>query len=187
MNYRSLVQNEEFGQNTLTAVMYTRKDSGINSISDLKGKKVIFGGGKKALFAYIAPTYLLRVNGLQKGDYKEQIAKNPYNSIYAVFNKVGEAGCASNITLGLPNVKKKIKVDDLKKIGEIGPLPHLLWAVTQGMEPDMYKKVKTFYLELARTEEGKKILKKAKLTNFSEVTDYSLVKKVIKKATGEIF
>ena len=44
--YQAILKNEEMGRTEITPVIWVRKGSGINQPSDLKGKKVIFGGGR---------------------------------------------------------------------------------------------------------------------------------------------
>ena len=183
--YSALVQNVEFGRESLSAVIYARKDSGISTAADLKGKKVVFGGGKKSFFAYIAPTYILRKAGLQKGDYQEQIAKNPFNAVMAAYTKAGDAGCASDITLEMPPMKKKVKAEELQAVGQVGPLPQLLWATGERVDADLKGKLEAFFLGLKAKPQGPALLKGAKISNFTKVGDYSLVKEVVEVATGE--
>ena len=76
--YKVIAVNEEFGSSTLAGSLSVRKDSGINSISDLKGKTILFGGGKKAMGSYIAPTAALKKAGLIAGkDYTVKFSKKP--------------------------------------------------------------------------------------------------------------
>ena len=183
--FSPLVQNEEFNSNTLTAVIWARKDSGIKDAAGLKGKKIIFGGGKKALFAYIAPTYILRKAGLKQGDYKEQVAKNPFGAVIGAYRKAGDAGCASSITLNMPNMKGKVKAAEMANVGEVGPLPQLVWATGEKVDAATKEKLKSIFLGLKAA--SPKLLKQMKVTNFSEITDYTLLKEVVKVATGQEF
>lgn len=70
LGYEVIVANEEFGNKVIAGALSVRKDSGIKSVADLKGKTILFGGGKKAMGSYIAPTAVLKTAGLTEGkDY----------------------------------------------------------------------------------------------------------------------
>ncbi|MBI3775154.1 MAG: PhnD/SsuA/transferrin family substrate-binding protein, partial [Gammaproteobacteria bacterium] len=97
--YDVVAINEEFGKGTVAGALVVRKDSGIKNISDLRGKTIVFGGGPKAMVAYIANVVLLQKAGLKRGDYKEEFAKSPVNAMTAVFHKQAIAGGAGDIGL----------------------------------------------------------------------------------------
>ncbi len=185
--YTSLVQNEEAGANTLSSVIYVRKDSGITSAADLKGKKILFGGGKKALFSYIGPTYILRQSGLQAGDYTEKIAKNPFGAVLAAHKGAADAGCASNLTIGMAKITKRIQPGEMITVGSVGPLPQLLWATGERVDTGLKGKIEGFFLNLKGSSQGDALLKGAKITNFTPVTDYTMVREVVNRVTGENF
>lgn len=64
--YRVIVKNEEFGKSTISGALVTRIDSDFKFVSDLKGRTIIFGGGRGAMMSYVVPTALLRRAGLGK-------------------------------------------------------------------------------------------------------------------------
>jgi phosphonate transport system substrate-binding protein len=51
--YEAILCNEERGSRYLSGTIYTRRDSGIDKLSDLRGKRVLFGGGTDAMMSYI--------------------------------------------------------------------------------------------------------------------------------------
>ena len=106
--YRVIAKNVEFGHEKIAGSILVRKDSNIESLQDLKGKRIIFGGGHKAMMAYIVPTYLLRQAGLKEGDYFEKFALNPPKAVIATYFKQATAAGAGSYTLELPLVKKEI-------------------------------------------------------------------------------
>ena len=127
--YNVIVQNEEFGQSSIKAAIYSHVDSPINELSDLKGKNIIFGGGKLALVSYIVPTMMLREAGLNEGDYSEKFSVNPPNAVLAAYKKMGDAACAGEVALNLPMVKDRIDVSKLRRLAISNELPHLPWAL----------------------------------------------------------
>ncbi|HYA47201.1 MAG TPA: PhnD/SsuA/transferrin family substrate-binding protein, partial [Burkholderiales bacterium] len=58
-SYQVIAHSQEFGKDAVAGALYVRKDSGITKVSQLRGRTIIFGGGKDAMLSYIAPRYLL--------------------------------------------------------------------------------------------------------------------------------
>lgn len=79
--YDVILKNIEFNESTIAGAILVRTDSGFNKVTDLKGKKIVFGGGPDAMQAYIVARYLLQQGGLHKGEYEESFAVNPPNAI----------------------------------------------------------------------------------------------------------
>ncbi len=94
--YQVFARNREGGSDLIEAAIFTRSGSGVYRLADLKGRKVMFGGGRQAMISYIASRYLLREAGLQDDDYTSLIARNPPNAMVASF--VGEADAAAAAT-----------------------------------------------------------------------------------------
>ena len=45
LGYKIILKNEEYGKDHLTGAIFARKGEGIESLDDLRGGKVVFGGG----------------------------------------------------------------------------------------------------------------------------------------------
>ena len=103
--YQVFAQNVEFGHKQIAGAILVRRDSGIETPADLKGKTIVFGGGRSAMQAYITATYLLRQAGLKQGDYFEQFALNPPKACIATYYRKAAAAGAGNYVLELPNIK----------------------------------------------------------------------------------
>jgi phosphonate transport system substrate-binding protein len=171
LNYIVIAQNEEFGERTIRGAIYVRKDASIDKIEQLKGKKILFGGGPRAMMSYIVPTYLLRQSGIMDGDYKETFASNPPNAVLATYQKQADAGGAGEVVARLPLVKNKIDVSELKTVAVSKPLPHLPWAVKEEMDEDLKKKISYLLIDLKNSAEGKKVLKAARLSAINPASD----------------
>ncbi|WP_455376708.1 phosphate/phosphite/phosphonate ABC transporter substrate-binding protein [Kaarinaea lacus] len=188
LGYRVIVSNEEFGNKQIAGALSVRKDSGIKSVNDLKGKTILFGGGKKAMGSYIAPTAILKTAGLTAGkDYKVKFAKNPPSAVIGVYNKAAEASGSGNVILKIKAVTKKIDANNMSILAESEPFIHLPWAVKDNMPEDKAKKLQSIMVELKNSEKGKEILKAAKVTGFYAVTDadFTKVREITKFAIGE--
>lgn len=185
--YRVIAKNEEFGQSTISGALVTRVDSNIKSIRELKGKTIIFGGGKGAMIAYVMPTLLLRRAGLKKNDYTEKFSINPPNAALAVYFKQAAAGGTGNFVLQLPVVKNKVDTKTLKYLAISKPMAHIPWAVKRTTTKSDQKKIQEILIGLKKHKEGRKILKNSKLTGLIAATDaeYDRHRRVIREVLGE--
>ena len=180
--------NEEFGSDRIAGALSVRKDSGINSVADLKGKTILFGGGKKAMGSYIAPTAILKKAGLVAGkDYTVKFSKNPPSAVIAVYNKAADAAGTGNVILKTKIVNKKIDVSQMKILAESEPFIHLTWAVKPGFPADKAKKIQSVMAGLKNSPEGKALLKAARVTGFHAASDadFAKVREITKFALGE--
>jgi len=167
----AILKNVEFGSSNMRGVIAVRKDSGLDSLQDLKGGRILFGGGRRAMISYIVPTMLLRDAGLNKGDYKEAFAKNPPNAYISVYHKHARGAGVANVVSRLNVVKKSIDVSKMKVLAEGPELPQLPWAVTKTMPVDMRKKIQDVFSGLSRHAEGQALLDKAQLTAITLATN----------------
>ena len=187
--YKVIATNEEFGSKTIRTQLLVRKDQGLNSVKDLKGKTIVFGGGRKAMVCYIAPKMLLKKAGLLEGrDYKADFAKNPPSAIIATYHKVADAtGCGDIILHVNAMVKSRVDASQMMSLAETKPYVHLAWAVKGSLPEAKAKKIQAIMVGLKGSEEGNKILKAAHVTNFHKAvnTDFNIVREMTEYAIGE--
>jgi len=187
LGYQVIVMNEELGRATIAGAISVRADSDYQSLADLKGKQIIFGGDRSAMQSYIVATYMLRMAGLKAGDYVEQFAKNPPNAHLAVyFGQADAAGVGDGVN-ELPIVRNKIDVSKMKMLAVGEPLAHLPWAVRGDMDPALREAITRALLDLKKTPVGRNILKQAKLTGFHAATDQDYVpsRRIVEAVFGD--
>lgn len=187
LGYEVIVKNVEFNQATLAGTIIVRKDSGINTVSDLKGKKIVFGGGRQAMLSYIVARHLLQKNGLNKGDYIESFAKNPPNAIFTTYYKHSAASGSGDRVLQFQAVKKHIDTNQLRFLLKSRQLPHLPWAVKKQLPAKVKKQIQQIFLDLDKTQQGKKLLKAMSLDRLAiaKDSDYNPYRKIIKEVLNE--
>ncbi|MCG6970966.1 MAG: phosphate/phosphite/phosphonate ABC transporter substrate-binding protein [Gammaproteobacteria bacterium] len=186
--YRVIAANEEFGNKQIAGALSVRKDSGINTVADLRGKVILFGGGKKAMGSYIAPTALLKKAGLEAGkDYMVNYAINPPSAIVGAYTKGASAAGSGDVVLRLSATTKKINADDMKIIAQSEPFIQLPWAVNSKMPAQLADKIQKEMTSLKTTEQGRAILQSAEVTDFYAVSDkeFDQVRQITKFALGE--
>ena len=187
--YEVILRNQEFGDSTIAGSITVRKDSGFESIKDLKGKTILFGGGKMAMQSYIAAKWLLKQGGLEDTDYIERIAINPPNAIMSTYNKQAHAAGSGDVVIRLDAVKSQIDVSQMKYLARTDQLPHLPWAVKPDMEEATKIKIQHALSSLNADPAGQSILDKAKLSALIPATDsdYDEHRKLIRDVYGNDF
>jgi phosphonate transport system substrate-binding protein len=185
--YDVIAQNEELGEADIRGAIFVRKDSGIDSIAQLRNKEIVFGGGKDAMMSYIVPRYLLALEGLHQKDFISHFASSPPNSILATFTRQADAGGAGEIASRLPVVTRKIDTSELKILKISEGMAQLPWAVKREMDPTLKQQIKSLLLSLKDSKAGKAILKSAQLTGFNAASDedYNLHRTIIDKVEAD--
>lgn len=170
-SYKVIAHNQEFGKNAVAGALYVRKDSGITDTSQLRGRTIIFGGGKDAMLSYIAPRFLLMQAGLKEGDFKTEFAVTPPNALLALFHKQADAAGGGDILIDLPVVKNAINTQELRVLATTEPLLFLPWAVKRTMPAKLGDSIKAILVDLGNSDAGKQILKAAQSTGIGKAED----------------
>lgn len=185
--YRVIAKNEEFGSGTIAGAIVVRTDSGIRSLQELKGKKIVFGGDRLAMQAYISATYLLRQAGLNKGDYFEQFALNPPKAAIATYYHQAVAAGTGDHVLALPQVRKEIGDGQMKYLAVSEPIAQLPWAVKSDLSPQLVMQIRSLLTGLHQTSEGKELLKEMRVSNIlpASDSDYDSARRIVKAVLHE--
>ncbi|MCC7081750.1 MAG: PhnD/SsuA/transferrin family substrate-binding protein [Burkholderiales bacterium] len=170
-SYKVIAHSQEFGRSTVAGALFVRKDSGITSLSQLRGRTVIFGGGKDAMMSYVAPRFLLMQAGLGEDDFKSEFAVNPPNALLALYNKQADAAGGGDILIDLPVVKNAINTQELVTLAVTEPLLFLPWAVKRTMPAKLADAIQATLIDLDISDAGKKVLKSARTTGIEKAGD----------------
>jgi len=170
-SYRVIAHNQEFGKNAVAGALYVRKDSGITEVSQLRGRTIIFGGGRDAMLSYIAPRFLLMQAGLKEGDFKTEFAVNPPNTLLALYNRQADAAGGGDILIDLPVVKNAINTQELRLLAATEPLLFLPWAAKRTLPPKLSESIQSILVDLGRSDAGRQILKAAQTTGMEKAGD----------------
>ncbi len=189
--YEVILVNEERGKSTEAASIVVRSDSNIKSVMDLKGKRVLFGGGKLSMQSYIYARYLLQQGGLDEGDYEPRFASNSPTAIVAAYHKLWGASAAGSGDAGLnmTAVSRQIDPKKMRYLAVGNQYAHLPWAVRGELPSKLKQNIKQAMLKLNVVTEGKKILKTAKLTGLVAAidSDFDPHRKIVKSVLGEVY
>jgi len=187
-SYQVIAHNKEFGKSTIAGALYVRKDSGITSLAQLRGRTVLFGGGEDAMISYIAPVYMILQAGLKKDDFTSQFAINPLNSVIGVYRKQADAAGSGDIVIGQPAVKGAINPDEITALAVSEQLLHLPWAVKRTMSAPLREAIQSSLVDLENTETGRHVLKAALLTGIgrAEDKDYDSCRRMVRLVMGHL-
>lgn len=137
------------GKTTFTLMIVVPKDSGIQTVADLRGKKFAFGDKK----AVIQPA-IVEGAGVKISEFATHEHLNHYDNIAkAVINGDFDAGIVKDTTA------EKFASQGLRVIYTSAPLPSYVFAVNKNLPPFTLNKIKKLMLALkGNTGEGKTIL-----------------------------
>jgi len=170
-NYRVIAHQQEFGRQAVAGALFVRTDSGITDLKQLRGKTIIFGGGRDAMMSYIAPRYLLMQAGLGENQFKTEFAVNPPNALLALYHRQADAAGGGDILIDLPAVKNAIDAGQIKLLAATEPLLFLPWAVKRSMPAKLADEIQTLLVGLPDNDIGRKVLQSAKVTGMGSATD----------------
>ena len=170
----------QFGARSAGTII-ARKESGMTTLADLKGKRMIFGPvmaptGFVAqydllLSAGIDPEKDLSYYAIPSGTYKHE--KVLYGLLYGKY----DAAAAPALDLELMTKDGKITTDDFVVLGQSAIIPYCTFGVAKDVDPKVVEKVRMVLAELtaeATTEvdgERVKVLKAAWVDGFEELLD----------------
>src|SRR5713226_3246541 len=136
---------------TYRGLVVTRKDSGIRSIEDLKGKRFAFVDPKSAS-GYVYPRAMLIEKGVNPESYFNQtiFAGGHDKVISAVLEGRVDAGAIYDGALGVAK-RSGVAVENLLTLASSDPIPHDAIAVRIGMNESLVKKIQMALINLDKS------------------------------------
>jgi len=175
---------------TYKGYLFVRKNSGIKTVADMKGKKMAFVE-KATTAGYIFPLAWLKGNGIPAidGFFSEYYFTGSHDAaVLAVLNKKADIGAAKN------TIYDRVRKDDPRVDQELVILaaspevPSNGLCVRKDLDEAIKAKLKSALLNLTNEPEGKAVLEKFGALSFIETTakDYQPVLDMAKKAGIDI-
>lgn len=185
--HRLVAANEEHGRQQIAARIYVRTDSEAQQLDDLRGRKILFGGGPDAMVSYVLGTDLLRKRGLNEGDYIARFAQNPVKALIGLHYMQADAAAAGAPVIDLPTIRQQLGDGSLRVLAQGDPIPHLPWATAATVDEDRRQAIETALLDLNSALGGRAILDAMQLTGLRRASDrqYDSVREVIQRVHGE--
>ena len=165
------------------SVIFTKKDSPISRLADLKGKTITFEEPFSTT-GYLLPKMILAQEGLKlapKGDASEPVGPGEVGYVFSnsdentmVWVLRGKAGAGA-----MDNQKYLIEarrsLDSLKIIYETFSIPRQIVSHRANLPPKLTVRIKEILIKMDQSEDGKKSLKDFEsTTKFDELPDQSV-------------
>ncbi|MBM3268705.1 MAG: phosphate/phosphite/phosphonate ABC transporter substrate-binding protein [Candidatus Sericytochromatia bacterium] len=181
------------GKSAYYSAIITRKDSGVASLADLKGKTFAFVDPSSTSGSIYPRVMLLNAGIKPERDFRQVINAGGHDSVVlAVFNGRVDAGaCYANDPQGqqaawtMPNLLKgDAERDQIKVLAYSKPIPADNIAVRSDLDPALVEKLKRVFLQLSATPEGRERIRKLyKVDGFTSAApaDYDPVREAFAK------
>ena len=163
------------GSLTYEGVIFTRADSGIRTLKDLKGKTFAFNEQTSAS-GYLYPAMLLLAAGVNPqpesrgGDLKQVFFAGAQGVVPSVFNRQSDAGAIfeEGIRLSLSNPADRAQI---KVIQRTDPIPNGMLVARGDLAPDEIKKLRDAIVSINTAPEGKAALAKMHVEKWAPAND----------------
>jgi phosphonate transport system substrate-binding protein len=172
------------GSRSYFGLIITRKDSGISSLKDLKGKRFAFVD-PLSTSGTIYPQLAMMAAGIDpKKDLGQTVFAGGHDKVViAVYQKQVDAGAIyggggtdarARVEGTIPDVMQQTKI-----IGQTDPIPNDNVSVRKDLPADAKKKLKTALLKISKTDQGRRILEEYDIDGLEPVqdSDYDTLRK----------
>lgn len=161
------------GTSTYHGYIFVRKDSGIRTAADMRGKRFAFVDYATTA-GYVFPIAYFRENGIQ--DVKRFLAESIFTgshdaAVFTVLNREADAGAAKNtiydaLAAENPRIERELMIIATSQV-----VPQNCLAVRGDLDPELKKAIKTVLLEMDRDPEGARVLAQFGARGFVETLD----------------
>jgi phosphonate transport system substrate-binding protein len=167
----------------MRSIILVREDSSLQALSDLRGKRIAFGGSATAFFASMVPHVLLRRAGLQ-GKYEDVSRPGPVSDVVARLRR-GEIDAAGTGTMALhsESLKRRYAVDRMRVIARSEPMPGLAWLVSPAVSPAVRTEIRHVLLGYNRKAPGHSALTAGGIAGLRAASrkDYAVVERYVRE------
>lgn len=177
-----------------TGTIISRKDSGIETLDDMRGKTMVFGPAM-APFGYMAQFSLMLKNGFDPdvdlASYAIPAGAEKHDKVlYGVFYGKYDMGAAPRIDLDRMLNEGIFTEDDFNIIAESEPMPYCTIGASPDVDSALKEQIKELALNLKKDEsvlvdgEVLKVLDRMLLDGFAPVVDseYDIIRENLKLA-----
>jgi phosphonate transport system substrate-binding protein len=161
------------GTSTYHGLIFVRRDSGIDTVADMAGKRFVFVD-KATTAGYLLPLDFFRENGVE--DYKTYLSESYFagtheSAIYDVLDKKADIGAAKNTVFDrLAQDDERIETE-LVIVERSPDVPENALALRGDMDDALKLLLRRTLLEMHTDQEGQKILREFGALEFVETTD----------------
>jgi phosphonate transport system substrate-binding protein len=168
------------GSSMARAYVFARRDSGINTATDMKGKKAVFVD-KATATGYLYILALLRDFGIRdmKGHFSSYSFSGSHDSVvYSVLTGRADVGVVKGRILDEMASKDPVVKDEMIILAKSEELPDVTLCVRQNLSTELRTMLKNILLTMHKNPEGKEVLKKMGALKFvtADKEDFNVVR-----------
>ena len=167
------------GTSTYHGLVFVRKDSGIRTVEDMKGKRFAFVD-KATTAGWLLPLHYFKLHGIR--DPFSWLGETYFTgthegAIYDVLEGKADIGAAKNTVFYADAEKDPRITDELAVLIKSPDVPANGLCVRNDLDQDLKRRLKEALLNMNRDKEGRKILTDFGATRFIPTTeeDYTVV------------
>lgn len=157
-----IARPEKNGVSTYKGLIFTRKDSEIETIADLQGKSFVYTD-RRTSAGGLYPLYVFLKEGYDPAAFFNRVtyAGRHDLAVLAVLNGDADAGAAKDTTY-FDMTKKNPRIDAEMVIitSSSGQYPEKSLVVRNDLDPNIIGKLRQVLLDMDNNSEGKKVLEK---------------------------
>jgi phosphonate transport system substrate-binding protein len=168
------------GSPTYVGIIFTRADSGINTIKDFKGRTFAFAD-RTSTSGYLYPAGLMMEAGIDPNRDVRAVNMGGSASVLAVFNKQADGGASYDTAIDM-TLKDPAKIKQMKVIAKTDPIPNGMFVARGNIDPAELEELKAAMAVINNDPEGVEATKKAEYDKWIEPDD-KFFDSVRKKAT----
>lgn len=178
-----LTSKGKSGKSGYTAELYVRKDSGIKSLQDVKGKKVAFVDPSSSS-GYIYPGAMLVQSGINlEKDISYQFSGGHDKSLQLLLNKDVDVIATFDGVEERYGKEFPAALTDIEKLASSDTIPGIMVTASNKMDKELQEKLKQALLDMEKDPKMKELFTKMfSITGFEEVdqTAYNKVEETAK-------
>jgi len=178
------------GESTSQGYIFVRKDSGIRGIKDMKGKNIVFVD-PATMEGYLFPLALLKRSGI--ADMRNFFNRFSFSgshasAFFAVLDGRADIGAAKNTVFNKlvhddPSIQQELVI-----IAQSHKFPEITLCIRSDIDNDLRTALSTILLNMDKTAEGQKVLKKFQALRFIKpnIDAFVRVKKMAQEAQSAV-
>jgi phosphonate transport system substrate-binding protein len=132
----------------MRGVLLVRADSPIRRLSDLKGKRIAFGGGDNAFFAAVVPRAMLKQAGLAGQYHPVYPGKAVTDVLPPLRDGAVDAAAVGSLAMANTMLREKFIDGRMRVLAQSEPMPGLAWLVGPRLHPDNRDEIRLHLLNL---------------------------------------
>jgi phosphonate transport system substrate-binding protein len=178
------------GQSTSEGYLFVRKDSGISSFRDMKGRNIVFVD-PATMEGYLFPLSFLQQHGIGDIDsfFSRYFFSGSHSSaIFAVLDGRADIGAAKNriyndMISSDPSIQQELEI-----LARSPKVPEITLCLKSEIDPDLQQRLRTILVHMDKTPEGIETLQKLGASGFTKTDkeDFVIIESMAQETLGSL-